>query len=335
MSVIVDDLTVQFGKGEYSVKPLDKFSMRVEPGRLAVLLGPSGCGKTTLLSCLSGMLTPTSGRVIVDNAEVTALDHKQMAKYRQQQIGVVFQAFNLVPSMNALENVMMPMRSAGMKKVAATELATKLLTDVGLGERLGNKPGKLSGGQMQRVAIARALALDPAVVVADEPTANLDHVQVETVLRILRSLTERGHTLIVSTHDQRLIPLADDVIEMDPHHPSHSHSEPHGGAVPTEEISLSRGGILFTEGDPGKHLYRIDHGSIELSHDGKVVETIVQGEVFGEMSPLFRITRTATATAAIDETRLTAFSVDEYISQFGGDEFRGLVARHSAAMAQR
>jgi putative ABC transport system ATP-binding protein len=336
MAVTVENLTVEFGNGGYAIRPLDNFAMHVEPGRLALLLGPSGCGKTTLLSCLSGMLTPTSGRVTVDSTEVTALKQKEMTHYRQRSVGVVFQAFNLVPSMTALENVMMPMRAAGIKTSSAKAKATELLNDVGLGERLENRPGKLSGGQMQRVAIARALALDPPVVVADEPTANLDHVQVETVLRILRSLTERGHTLIVSTHDQRLLPLADDVIHMDADHHAEPPKRPTYPGVPaTEQLTFERGHVLFNEGDAGKQIFRVDTGSVDISHGIHQVAKLYYGDMFGEMAPLFRIQRTATATVSSDTAHLTAFSIDEFINQFGGELLLRLVARHNPSHAKR
>jgi putative ABC transport system ATP-binding protein len=336
MGVTVENLTVEFGNGGYAIRPLDNFAMTVGKGRLALLLGPSGCGKTTLLSCLSGMLTPTSGRVTVNATEVTALSQKQMTEYRQRSVGVVFQAFNLIPSMSAIENVMMPMRAAGIKTATAKAKATELLHEVGLGDRLENRPGKLSGGQMQRVAIARALALDPPVVVADEPTANLDHVQVETVLRILRSLTDRGHTLIVSTHDQRLLPLADEVIHMDADH----HAEPprmptYPGVPATEQITLQRNEVLFREGEPGKQIFRIDTGSINITHGTEHVAKLYYGDMFGEMAPLFRIQRTATATVSSDTAHLTAFSIDEFISQFGGELLLKLVSRHNPAHAIR
>ena len=198
-------------------------------------------------------------------------------------MGVVFQAFNLVPSLTALENVMVPMRAAGRRGPDAVARARELLHEVGLGERCDHRPGSLSGGQMQRVAIARALALDPPLIVADEPTASLDHVQVETVLRILRSLTERGRTVIVSTHDQRLLPLADQVIEMAPDHAA--------GMEPKTTIECAAGDELFAEGANGMYLYRVESGSIELSRGGVRGRPIESGGVFGEMAPLFGAAR--------------------------------------------
>lgn len=319
-AVAIDDLVVEYHRGGYPIRPLDEFSASVEPGRLALLLGPSGCGKTTLLSCLAGIQRPTSGTIRVGDAEVTALDGAQMTAYRRSRVGVVFQAFNLVPSLTALENVMVPMSSAGWKRSVAKARATELLGEVGLSDRADHRPGSLSGGQMQRVAIARALALDPSVVLADEPTANLDHVQVDTVLRILRGLTARGRTVIVSTHDQRLLPLADQVIEMAPEHPS--------AMSPVVEVALAAGEQLFAEGAPGDRIYRVDSGGVALTQHGVALANVAAGGVFGEMAPLFRIARTATATAA-EPTTLTGYTVEAFAAEFGGDELRRLVGRRS------
>jgi putative ABC transport system ATP-binding protein len=235
-------------------------------------------------------------------------------------VGVVFQAFNLVPSLTALENVMVPMRAAGQRGHHAAARARELLHEVGLGERCDHRPGSLSGGQMQRVAIARALALDPPLIVADEPTASLDHVQVETVLRILRRLSELGRTVIVSTHDQRLLPLADQVIEMAPDHAA--------GMEPKTTVECAAGDELFAEGADGMYLYRVESGAIELSRGGVVVGTIGPGGVFGEMAPLFELPRSARAVAR-EATTLTAYSVEAFTEEFGGAELRHMVGRRS------
>ena len=212
----IDDLTVEFSKGDYTVRPLDHLTVTIEAGTLALLLGPSGCGKTTLLSCLAAILKPTSGSITFRGTEITALTGRELTEHRRHGVGVVFQAFNLVPSLNSVENVAVPMRSAGVSSRAATAKAVDLLTGVGLGDRLTYKPNNLSGGQQQRVAIARALALDPPLVLADEPTAHLDYIQVESVLRLIRRLTDGGRVVLVSTHDDRMLPLADQIIEMRP-----------------------------------------------------------------------------------------------------------------------
>ncbi|HVM63393.1 MAG TPA: ABC transporter ATP-binding protein, partial [Acidimicrobiales bacterium] len=197
----VSKLTVEYGSGGYTVRPLDNLSFDVGDGELVVLLGPSGCGKTTLLSCLAGLLTPTSGSILLDGTEVTGLVGRDLAAYRRDQVGVVFQAFNLLPSLTARGNVVAPLRLAGVPRRTANARAVELLTQVGLAERLDHRPRALSGGQQQRVAIARALVHDPTMVLADEPTAHLDHVQVEGVLQLVRQLARPGRLVIVATHD--------------------------------------------------------------------------------------------------------------------------------------
>jgi putative ABC transport system ATP-binding protein len=186
----ITGLTVEYQSGDHTIRPFDHFELHCEPGSLVLLLGPSGCGKTTLLSALAGILRPTSGSIQYGDTEVVGLDGPDLTEYRRRGVGVVFQAFNLVPSLTATENVMIPMLSAGYSRKPAKQRAVKLLTDVGLESRLTHHPNEMSGGQQQRVAIARALALDPKLVLADEPTAHLDHVQVEGVLRIIRGLTD-------------------------------------------------------------------------------------------------------------------------------------------------
>ena len=188
----VRDLTVEFDSGGYRVRPLDNLSIDAEDGELVVLLGPSGCGKTTLLSCLSGLLTPTEGSIRFQGIQVDALTGSELGAYRQKTVGVVFQAFNLLASLSARKNVMVPLILAGMGRKDATARADALLDRVALSERVSHRPGQMSGGQQQRVAIARALAHDPPLVVADEPTAHLDHIQVEGILVLLRELAAPG-----------------------------------------------------------------------------------------------------------------------------------------------
>ncbi len=324
----VERLTVTYGRDDYAVTPLDGFDMTVAEGKLAVLLGPSGCGKTTLLSCLSGIQRPASGAIRFGTVEVTALDNDGLAGYRRDTVGIVFQAFNLVPSLDAAENVMVPLRSSGVSRREARARAVKLLEDVGLGERVHHHPGGLSGGQQQRVAIARALALNPPLIVADEPTASLDHVQVEVVLRILRGLTARGCTVIVSTHDNRLIPLADQLVEMQPH------------AVATAATSVlheefAAGDVVFEQESFGDRIYDLVEGTVEVSHLGPdgamhVLGTKKAGEQFGEMGPLFQLPRSATVRAAT-AARIDAYTVDAFREKFGGAHLIALVAQYSGS----
>ena len=173
----IRDLVVEYASAGYTVRPIDELNLDVTARSLALLLGPSGCGKTTLLSCIGGILQPTSGHIFFGDVDVTTLDARALAEYRRRSVGIIFQAFNLIPSLTAAENVMVPLRAAGISRKKARERATELLDRVGLGERMTHRPGDLSGGQQQRVAVARALALDPPLILADEPTAHLDFIR--------------------------------------------------------------------------------------------------------------------------------------------------------------
>jgi putative ABC transport system ATP-binding protein len=324
----IDRLTVRYGQGENSVTALDGFTAAVPEGTLAVLLGPSGCGKTTLLSCVSGIQHPTAGSIAFGDTVVTSLDAAGLNEYRRGTVGIVFQGFNLVPSLPAIENVVVSLRAAGVRRAEARNRATELLRDVGLGERLHHHPDGLSGGQQQRVAIARALALDPPLVVADEPTASLDSEQVEVVLRILRRLTDRGRTLIVSTHDPRLIPLADHVIDMQPH------AAPSPGG-PVVDVDVAAGELVFAQHSTGDRIYEIVDGTVAITHDRTdgthdVLATLTAGDRFGEMGPLFDLPRSASARA-VTSTRLRAYTVAGFRSKYGGPALMELVARTHAA----
>ncbi|EFD74257.1 glutamine-transport ATP-binding protein ABC transporter glnQ [Mycobacterium tuberculosis GM 1503] len=159
----ISDLVVEYSSGGYAVRPIDGLSLDVAPGSLVILLGPSGCGKTTLLSCLGGILRPKSGSIKFDDVDITTLEGAALAKYRRDKVGIVFQAFNLVSSLTALENVMVPLRAAGVSRAAARKRAEDLLIRVNLGERMKHRPGDMSGGQQQRVAVARAIRAEPAI----------------------------------------------------------------------------------------------------------------------------------------------------------------------------
>lgn len=186
----IQNLVVEYYSGGYALRPINGLNLDVAAGSLVMLLGPSGCGKTTLLSCLGGILRPKSGAIKFDEVDITTLQGAELANYRRNKVGIVFQAFNLVPSLTAVENVMVPLRSAGMSRRASRRRAEELLARVNLAERMNHRPGDLSGGQQQRVAVARAIALDPPLILADEPTAHLDFIQVEEVLRLIRELAD-------------------------------------------------------------------------------------------------------------------------------------------------
>lgn len=214
--VAIDGLVVDYNTNGNTVRPLDGFSMHAAAGTLVALRGPSGSGKTTLLSVLSGMIHASAGRVHVDNVDVLALKGTALESYRRSTIGIVFQGFNLLPSLNARENVATPLLIAGVKRKSALTQADFLLEEVELAGHGDHKPTQLSGGQQQRVAVARGLVGDPTVLLADEPTANLGHEGAQSVGELLRRLRDRGRTVIISTHDDRLLPLADQVFSMSP-----------------------------------------------------------------------------------------------------------------------
>jgi putative ABC transport system ATP-binding protein len=207
------DLTMEYSSGGYVVRPFDHFDLDLATGDLALLLGASGCGKTTLLSMLSSILTPTSGSIHVGDIEVTALKGADLADYRRRTVGVVFQSFNLIPSLTAQENLYIAMRYAGVGRKAAKARSEELLTMVGLEDRMHHQPGKLSGGQQQRVAIARALVSRPTVMFADEPTGNLDSQTSAEILALLEEMVATyGQTTVMVTHDAKAASIAKRVL---------------------------------------------------------------------------------------------------------------------------
>jgi putative ABC transport system ATP-binding protein len=307
----VSDLTVEFDSGDYVVRPLDGLSFNANDGELVVLLGPSGCGKTTLLSCLAGLLTPKSGRIRFGGTDVTSLSGSALGRYRRDAVGVVFQAFNLIPSLTAKGNVVTPMRLAGVPRRDAAARAVELLDQVGLSDRTDHRPGQLSGGQQQRVAIARALVHDPPLIVADEPTAHLDHIQVEGVLRLLRELAAPGRVVVVSTHDDRVTNLADRVVEMVPKS---------DGEGSLERVRLTAGEVLFEQGSRGHLVYVVDEGEVEILRmhgDGseELIAVIGPDTYFGELGPLLQLPRSATARARTDCV-LTAYPLARFRRRF-------------------
>lgn len=215
-AVQVRDLTVEYRPGgpETTIRPLDGLDLDLAGRSLVALRGPSGSGKTTLLSCLAAILKPTAGTVRVGDQTVTSLSGRDLVRYRRHGVGVIFQSFNLLPSLTALENVMVPLVGAGERRQHARRRATELLDLVGLEDRAAHLPGRLSGGQQQRVAIARALVHAPPLLVADEPTAHLDPDNVAGVMQLLGSLARAGHLVLVATHDDRVTARADRVVDL-------------------------------------------------------------------------------------------------------------------------
>ena len=208
------EISKEFRTGKVVVRALRGVSLEIEAGEMVAIVGPSGSGKSTLLGLLGGLDTPTSGRVEVDSLDITDMNESQLADVRSVKIGFVFQTFNLIPTLTALENVALPAQFARSRsKVKPTRRARELLTTVGLGDRLKHRPAELSGGEQQRVALARAMVNQPALILADEPTGNLDSATGEEVLRLLRRLCdESGQTVIMVTHDPRVATYADRVV---------------------------------------------------------------------------------------------------------------------------
>ena len=306
--LVVDDLAVEFVHDGYAIRPLDGLSFEAQAGELVVLLGPSGCGKTTLLSCLGGILTPTSGTIRVGDLAVTDLKGKDLDQYRRGEIGFVFQAFNLIPSLTARENIAVPLTLTGTSRADAFARADALLDQVGLGDRGGHLPSKLSGGQMQRVAVARGLGHDPKLLLADEPTANLDHIQAEAIIRLLQGLRDDGRMIVVSTHDARLVPIADRIVQMVP-----PHGEPEQSV---KQLSFDAGHSIFEQGDASDLVYVVESGEVDVIRvlaDGSEehLNRIGPGAYFGELGTFLGFPRSASCRAHSD-VELTAYSPREF-----------------------
>jgi len=207
------DLKKNYMLGKVKLEVLKGIDLEILKGEYISIMGPSGSGKTTLFNMIGGLDKPTEGKVYIDEVDVAQLDAYELAWLRCRKIGYIFQTFNLIPVMTALENVMLPMIFAGMTTDDAREKAKGLLEVVGLGQRLNHKPFELSGGQQQRVAIARALANDPAIILADEPTGNLDLKTGKEIINILREMNkEKGVSIITATHDLKMLDVSDRVI---------------------------------------------------------------------------------------------------------------------------
>jgi putative ABC transport system ATP-binding protein len=203
------EVTKVYGHGDTAVRAVDQVNLQACPGELVLILGPSGAGKTTLLSLIGGLLRPTSGSIQIAGTELTALSPAALSQFRLRQLGFVFQFFQLLMALTARENVELVLRLGGCAGPHARQRAEELLVRFGLGSRLQHLPRMLSGGEQQRVALARALALQPPVVIADEPTGSLDSHSGEQVIRLLRKLVDEEHrTVIVASHDLRIQQVA-------------------------------------------------------------------------------------------------------------------------------
>lgn len=208
--VILDEITKTYKMGEVEIHAVDHISFSIEKGEFVVIVGPSGAGKTTVLNILGGMDTATSGKLIVDGQDITSYDSKKLTGYRRDDIGFVFQFYNLIPNLTALENVELALQIC--KDPLDAEMVLK---EVGLEDRMKNFPAQLSGGEQQRVSIARALAKNPKLLLCDEPTGALDYNTGKAILKLLQDMCrERGMTVILITHNSAITPMADRVIKM-------------------------------------------------------------------------------------------------------------------------
>ena len=209
----VEHVTKRFGSGETEVVAVRDVSLDVAPGEVVLIMGPSGSGKSTLLLMLGALLKPTSGKVALDSLEISALSEGRLPDIRLRHFGFIFQDFNLLSALSVQDNVAFAAELTGMGRRAARAKAAALLTELGLGQRLRFSPEKLSGGEKQRVAIARALINDPALILADEPTANLDSSHGHETMRLLREIAKnRGRSVIIVSHDERIKDIADRVL---------------------------------------------------------------------------------------------------------------------------
>lgn len=212
--ISIKNVTKKYGRGANSVLALDDVSLNIENGKLIVILGQSGSGKSTLLNLIGCIDSVTSGTIIIDDVDVTKMSHDKLAEFRNKNIGYVFQSFYLEPAYSVLDNVCLPLTIAGAKKSVKEQKAKELLEKLKIADKIHAKTLTLSGGQKQRVALARALINDPKIILADEPTGNLDSVHGKEVIDILRKICDSGKTVIMVTHNEDHVAIADYVIRL-------------------------------------------------------------------------------------------------------------------------
>ena len=212
--ISLEDVRKTYEMGDTTVEALKDSKVEISEGEFVAVMGPSGSGKSTLMNMIGALDTPTSGEVSIGSEQISGLEGDELALLRSKKIGFIFQQFNLIPSMNATENVALPMLFTGKSKEERHGRAEKLLKRVGLGDRLTHMPSELSGGQRQRVSIARSLANDPDIILADEPTGNLDTETGENIMTLLTELNEEGKTIIMVTHDETDAEYADRIIKI-------------------------------------------------------------------------------------------------------------------------
>jgi putative ABC transport system ATP-binding protein len=214
MLIDIRDITKVYDMGEERVRALDGVSLGVERGEYVAIMGPSGSGKSTLMNLIGCLDTPTSGSYVLNGREVARMTDDELAQIRNQEIGFVFQTFNLLPRTNALQQVELPLVYTGVPRKARHERAVKALQAVGLADRMGHQPNEMSGGQRQRVAVARALINDPSILLADEPTGNLDSQTGAEIMALFDELNSRGNTIILVTHEEDIAAHARRVVRL-------------------------------------------------------------------------------------------------------------------------
>lgn len=212
--VTLERVSKTYEMGEVVIKALDRVDLTIGRGEFIAVLGPSGSGKTTLLNLLGGIDTPSEGRIVVDGEDITGASRRQLTRYRREKVGFIFQFFNLIPTLTAVENVRYAWELAARDKHAPDTDPQSLLAAVGIGERAGHFPSQMSGGEQQRVAVARALAKDPVMVLGDEPTGNLDFRMGKLVLASLKELNDQGRTVVLVTHNSPIASIADRVLHI-------------------------------------------------------------------------------------------------------------------------
>ena len=224
------DATKVYGAGDAIVRALDRVSIEFLPGRFSAIMGPSGSGKSTLLHCMAGLDSLTEGEVFIADINLSDLNDRQLTELRREQVGFVFQAFNLIPTLTARENIVLPLMLGG--ETGDEEWIDRVIETVGLGDRLKHRPSELSGGQQQRVAVARALASRPTIIFADEPTGNLDSNAGGEILKFMRdAVDEFGQTIVMVTHDPYSAAYADRVVYLDDGRIVHDMSDPTADSI--------------------------------------------------------------------------------------------------------
>lgn len=210
----VSELTKIYKSAENETVVLDKVSFSIRKGEYIAIMGPSGSGKSTLMHILGMLDIATSGSYFFDDRNVSKLSKNELSRIRNKKVGFVFQSFNLLPRATAMNNVILPMLYGGVKKATRQKRAVDLLTNIGLGQRLNHTGSQLSGGEIQRVAIARALAMNPEILLADEPTGNISSIQGKEIMRVFKELNSKGHTIVLITHDPEIARNAQRVIKI-------------------------------------------------------------------------------------------------------------------------